>query len=49
LTRHRYTQWVSYQPGSRFWHFQAVEATGYILLAVALGLATIWWVRRRTA
>jgi hypothetical protein len=49
LTQHHYTQWVSYQPDSRFWHFQGIEATTYLVLAVALGLGTIWWVRRRTA
>jgi hypothetical protein len=49
LTQHHYTQWVSYQPDGRFWHFQIVEATAYVVLAVVLGLATIWWVRRRAA
>jgi hypothetical protein len=49
LTQHHYTQWVSYQPDSRFWHFQSVEAAAYMVLAVGLGLATIWWVRRRAA
>jgi hypothetical protein len=28
LTQHGYTYWTRYQPGSRFWPFQWIEATG---------------------
>jgi hypothetical protein len=49
LTRHRYVLWESYQPASRFWTFQIVEASGLVLLAVALAAATVWLVRRRAA
>jgi hypothetical protein len=47
LTRHHYVLWESYQPASRFWTFQVVEASALALLAVALGAATVWLVRRR--
>lgn len=47
LTRHGYTQWSSYQPGSRFWHFQSIEASAYGLLALLLTAATFWWLHRR--
>lgn len=49
LARHHYSRWVSYQPESRFWHFQAVEAGAYVVLAAILAALTIWWVRRRAA
>ena len=29
LNQHGYIQWTSYQPGSRFWPFQWIEAAGY--------------------
>jgi hypothetical protein len=47
LKQHHYTNWVSYQPESRFWHFQIVEASAYVVLALLLGGATIWWLHRR--
>jgi hypothetical protein len=47
LTRHGYTSWTSYQPDSRFWHFQIVESSGYVVLALLLAGATVWWLRRR--
>jgi hypothetical protein len=37
---------ISYQPGSRFWTFQAIEAGIFVALAVAVVLATLWFVRR---
>jgi hypothetical protein len=49
LTQHGYTQWVSYQPDNRFWHFQTIEGAAYVVLALALGIGTTWWVSRRTA
>ncbi|MGC0422117.1 ABC transporter permease subunit [Embleya sp. AB8] len=39
--------WDSYQPGDRFWHFQIIEASLYVGLAVVLTAATIWRLRRR--
>jgi hypothetical protein len=47
LTRHGYTQWTKYQPGSRFWPFQWIESGWLLALSVLLIAATIWLVRRR--
>ncbi|MFL6074414.1 MAG: hypothetical protein ACJ73S_13555 [Mycobacteriales bacterium] len=47
LARHHYTQWVSYQPDSRYWHFQLVETAGYLALALLLAAAALWHLRRR--
>jgi hypothetical protein len=49
LSQHGYRLGVSYQPASRFWHFQGVETAAYVLLALLCAAATVWWVRRRTA
>jgi hypothetical protein len=49
LTAHQYTRWVSYQPDARFWHFQVIEASTYLALALLLGAAAIWWVAHRVA
>jgi hypothetical protein len=37
----------SYQPQSRFWTFQFIEGSWLLVLALLLGAATIWLVRRR--
>ena len=47
LTQHGYTQWTSYQPGSRFWPFQWIEAGWLLALSVLLIAATVWLVDRR--
>ena len=40
LTKHGYTQWTRYQPGSRFWPFQWIESGWLLALTVLLrGLA----------
>jgi hypothetical protein len=49
LYRHGYTMWTSYQPGSRFWSFQWIEAGWLVVLSVALIAAAVWAVRRRAA
>jgi hypothetical protein len=49
LARHGYHQWISYQPESRFWHFQLIEGGWLLALALLLGVATVWLVRRRAA
>ena len=49
LTSHGYTQWTSYQPASRFWPFQWIEAGWLLALSALLIAATIWLVRRRAA
>jgi hypothetical protein len=47
LAQHGWTEWVSFQPDGRFWHFQLIETACYAVLAALLGWATLWWVRRR--
>jgi hypothetical protein len=47
LSHHGYTQWTSYQPGSRFWPFQWIESGWLLLLSALLIAATIWLVRHR--
>ncbi len=49
LMQHGYTLWTSYQPASRFWPFQFIEAGGLLALSVVLIAATVSLVRRRTA
>jgi hypothetical protein len=49
LTAHHYTQWSTYQPESRFWHFQLIEGGWLLALSLLLIAATIWLVRRRAA
>ncbi|HLI42224.1 MAG TPA: ABC transporter permease subunit [Streptosporangiaceae bacterium] len=49
LTPHGYTQWTSYQPGSRFWPFQWIEGGWLLALSVLLIAAAVWLVRRRAA
>jgi hypothetical protein len=49
LYRHGYTMRTTYQPGSRFWPFQWIEAGWLIALSVVLIAATVWVVRRRPA
>ena len=47
LNQHGYTQWTSFQPGSRFWPFQWIEGGWLLALSVLLIAATVWLVRRR--
>ncbi len=47
LAQHGYSQWISYQPGSRFWPFPWIEAGWLLALSVLLIAATVWLVRRR--
>jgi hypothetical protein len=49
LAPHGYTLWTSYQPASRFWTFQWIEAGWLLALSVLLIAAAIWLVRRRAA
>ena len=49
LTRHGYTYWTRYQPGSRFWPFQWIEGGWLLALSLLLIAATVWLVRRRAA
>ena len=43
------TPWWRYIPVSRFWPMQFIEAGWLLILAIALGAATVWLVRRRAA
>jgi hypothetical protein len=49
LMQHGYTLWTTYQPASRFWPFQLIEAGGLLALSVLLIAATTWLVSRRLA
>jgi ABC-2 family transporter protein len=49
LDHHGYTQWISYQPDSRFWPFQWIEGGWLLALSVLLIATTVWLVRRRAA
>jgi len=43
------TPWWRYIPVSRFWPMQLIESGWLLVLAIALGAATVWLVRRRAA
>jgi hypothetical protein len=49
LNRHGYTLWARYQPTSRFWTFQGIEAGWLLALSILLIAGTLWLVRRRAA
>jgi hypothetical protein len=49
LAQHGYTQWTSYQPGSRLWPFQWIEGGWLLALSALLITAAIWLVHRRAA
>jgi hypothetical protein len=38
-----------YQPGSRYWSFQAIESAIFVALAAALIALSLWWIRRRVS
>ena len=47
LTRQGWTLLTRYQPASRFWPFQGIEAGWLLALSALLIAATVWLVRRR--
>ena len=49
VIQHHYGQNVAYQLESRFWPFQLIEGGWLLALALILGAATVWLVRRRAA
>jgi hypothetical protein len=49
LAQQHYTQWTSYEPASRFWHFQLIEGGWLLALSAVLIAAAVWLVRRRAA
>lgn len=44
-----YTQWTTYEPGTRYWHFQLIEGGWLLALSLLLIAAAIWLIRRRAA
>ncbi len=42
-----YLKYFTYQPASRFWHFQLIEGSWLLVLSVLLGAATVWLIRHR--
>jgi len=49
LIHHGFAQLTTYQPASRFWPFQWIEAGWLLALSLLLIAATIWLVRRHAA
>jgi hypothetical protein len=49
FTDHGISLWWYYQPGDRFWTFQAIETTILIVAAVLLLGVTAYWVARRAS
>jgi hypothetical protein len=47
MTSHGFVNVIVYQPGDRFWAFQAIETAIFCGLAAALIGLTVWWVRYR--
>jgi hypothetical protein len=47
LLQHGFTQWISYQPATRFWPFQWIEGGWLLALSALLIAATVWLVSRR--
>ncbi|MEU7866609.1 transmembrane transport protein [Dactylosporangium sp. NPDC049140] len=47
-TRNLHFQYT-YQPGSRYWPFQWIELSGYLVLTALLTGFSFWWVRRRVS
>jgi hypothetical protein len=44
-----YTQWTTYEPGTRYWHFQFIEGGWLLVLSLLLIATAIWLVRHRAA
>jgi hypothetical protein len=44
-----YQGYLTYQPASRFWIFQGIEAGIFVVLAAALIAVAFWIIRRRDA
>ncbi|WP_426514220.1 ABC transporter permease subunit [Dactylosporangium sp. McL0621] len=47
-TRNLHFQYT-YQPGSRYWPFQWIELSGYLVLTALLTGFSFWWIRRRVS
>ncbi|MGB6454109.1 MAG: hypothetical protein WBH47_06405 [Streptosporangiaceae bacterium] len=48
MIRHGFTQWWSYQPPSRYGHFQLIEGGWLLALSAVLIAATVWLIQRRS-
>ncbi len=42
-----YLKYFTYQPETRFWHFQLIEGGWLLILSLFLGAATVWLIRHR--
>jgi hypothetical protein len=49
VVQHGYVLWTSYQPASRFWSFQLMEAGWLVALSLILMATATWLVSRRPA
>jgi hypothetical protein len=49
LAAHGYRGYLAYQPASRFWAFQGIEAGIFVMLAAILLAVTFWVLKRRDA
>jgi hypothetical protein len=49
LDKAGFRQYFTYQPGSRYWAFQGIEAGIYVVLAAILLAVTFWVLKRRDA
>jgi hypothetical protein len=49
MRAHGWRGFATYQPASRYWPFQGIEAGIYLLLAAALVAGTFAIIRRRDA
>ena len=49
FSQHGYAQLTSYQPASRFWAFQSIEAGWLLALSAVLIALVVWLVARRAA
>ena len=49
LAQHGITEWWRYIPVSRFWPMQFIEGGWVLVLAILIGIATVWLVRHRAA
>ena len=47
IAAHGLQQRYVYQPGDRYWLFQAIESGIYLLLAALLLAFTFWWIKHR--
>lgn len=47
ITEHGYVNKTVYQPGDRYWLFQAIESGIYLLISALLLALTFWWTKRR--